>query len=381
MAKKQPKIRKDGRFRKKISLKPIGKNKIKYLYARSPEELEQKEIDLKHKIIHGDITDSQNLTLLGYLETWFNSHKKKIAPSTAAGYENYIYNHIAKDDIAGILLEKLKPMHIEAFYTNELTKDRGVDENGNKIIGYSGKTVLQEHRILHRALKQAVRNELIPKNPCDYVDAPRAEDYKAQIYDENKFNKLLNAVEGTPDELPIVLAGMCGLRRSEVFGLRWNDIDTEEGKISINQVATYDKEKKQWIIKDKPKNQSSRRTFTIPSEIIPLFKKYKGIGLVCCNKDGSVINCSTYSHHFADLLKKHGLPHIRFHDLRHFNATMMLKYGVSDKDAARRLGHSTPNTLRKTYQHILDEMDKSNANKLNQVIRRKTSRGQKRGQA
>jgi integrase len=380
MPKKQPKIRADGRFKRTISQKTVGKKKPKSLYARSPEELDAKEIDFRHKILHGDITDSKNLTVIGYLRTWFNSHKKKISPATAAGYENYIENHIAKDDIADILLEKLKPLHIEDFYSNELTRDRGTSKSGKKIVGFSGKSVLQEHRIFHKAFKQAVRNELLSKNPCDYVDAPKADDFKVTIYNEDKFNLLLDDVEGTNDEMPILLAGMCGLRRSEVFGLRWSDLDFDEEKISVNQVETYDKAKKEWVIKDKPKNQSSRRTFTIPSEIIPVFKRYKGIGLVCSN-DGQVVNGGTFSHHFADLLKKHNLPHIRFHDLRHFNATMMLKYGVSDKEAARRLGHSTPNTLRKTYQHHLDEMDKLNADKLNNVYRKKSTKGQTQGQA
>jgi integrase len=380
MAKKQLKIRKDGRIRRKISMRPAGKSKPKYLYARSPNELETKEIDLKHKMIHGDITDSKNLTVIGYLKTWLDLHKNKISPLTFDGYDNYINNHIAKDDIANILLEKLKPMHIEAFYSNELIKDRGTDKNKKKIIGYSGKTVLQEHRILHKAFKQAVRNEFISKNPCDYVDAPRAENFEVKIYNEERFNSLLDFTENTPDELPILLAGMCGLRRSEVFGVDWSNIDTEEGKISVNRVAVYNKKEREWFLKDKPKNQTSRRTFSMPSEIIPVFKQKKGIGLVCCNPDGSVVNGGTFSHHFSDLLVKFKLPHIRFHDLRHFNATMMLKYGVSDKEAARRLGHATPNTLRKTYQQYIDEMDKVSADKLNSVIHKKDTGGQAGGQ-
>jgi integrase len=259
-----------------------------------------------------------------------------------------------------MLLMKLKPLHIEAFYNEELKK-------------YKGKTVLQEHRILHKAFRQAVRNELLSKNPCDFVDAPRADDFSITIYDEDKFNTLLEYVEGKKDMLPILLAGMCGLRRSEVFGISWPDIDFDSGTISVNKVAVYSKDKKEWILKEKPKNKSSRRTFIIPSEIIPFFKQYKGIGLVCCNDNGSIVSGGTYSHRFKDLLKKAELPHIRFHDLRHFNATMMLKYGVSDKEAAGRLGHATPNTLRQTYQHILDSMETNGADKLNSVMKKKKS--------
>ena len=375
------KKRKDGRYRRKISLrKQTGSKKPKVIYGITPDELDKKYTDYKYNLLHGNIADSGNLTVFGYLDVWFKTHKKRVSTLTASGYENYIYNHVKKDDFGSILLKDLKPMHVETFYINEAEKDRSKKNKKGKIIkkviGFSGKTILQEHRILHKALKQAVRNELIIKNPCDYVDAPKIEEYKVKIYNEDKFNILLESIENTEYEMPILLAGMCGLRRSEVFGLRWSDIDFEEEKISINQVAIYDKENKQWIIKEKPKNQKSRRTFSLPSEIISTFKKYKGIGLVCCNNDGSIVNGGTFSHHFSDLLKKYELPHIRFHDLRHFNATMMLKYGVSDKEAARRLGHATPNTLRKTYQQYLDEMDKTGADKLNLIIKPKSGRVQ-----
>lgn len=354
------KKRSDGRYRLMVRIydSATGKNKPKPVYGYTIEEVETKAAELRHKVNAGDITNPGKLTVAGYLDSWFTVHKGKLAEYTANGYENYIKNHIAKHTIGSMLLGKLKPLHIEHFYNDELKM-------------YKGKTVLQEHRILHKAFKQAVRNELLPKNPCDFVDAPRADDFQVKIYDEDKFNALLNHVSGTKDEFPILLAGMCGLRRSEVFGISWPDIDTETGIISVNKVAVYSKEKKAWILKDKPKNKSSRRTFSMPSEIIPYFKQKKGIGLVCCNEDGSIVSGSTYSHRFADLLKKFELPHIRFHDLRHFNATMMLKYGVSDKEAANRLGHATPNTLRKTYQHILDSMKSDGADKLNSVIKKK----------
>lgn len=365
MGAQQLKKRKDGRYRKTIRVN----GDPRYVYGYTIPEVDAAATDIKNKRNHGDITNPGKLTVAGYLDTWLQSHRKKIEHSTYSGYENYINNHIAEDKLGDMLLKNLKPMHIEDFYNNELDR------------GFKAKTILQEHRILHKAFKQAVRNELLSKNPCDYVDKPKTEEYQLNVYDEDQFNILLNIIEGTPDEIPILLAGMCGLRRSEVFGLRWSDIDFDNEKISINQVASYSKDKKEWIIKERPKNRTSRRAFSIPSEIIPVLKAKKGIGLVCCKSDGGIVNGGTFSHRFASLLKEHGLPHIRFHDLRHFNATMMLKYKISDKEAAKRLGHANPNTLRKTYQHVLDEMDKHNAEILNQVVRRKKAEGQKKGQA
>jgi integrase len=355
--------RKEGRYRLIVRVydATTGKNKPLPVYGYTIPEVEARSAELTHKRNVGDITNPGKLTVAGYLDAWLKSYKGKLAEYTINAYENYIDKHISKDGLGNILLLKLMPMHIESFYNNEREK------------GFSEKTILQEHHILHRAFKFAVRNNLLSKNICDLVDAPSSDDFLIKIYDEDKFNKLLYYVAGTKDELPILLAGMCGLRRSEVFGLNWLDVNIDTGNISVNKVAVYSKKEKAWILKDKPKNKSSKRTFAIPSEILPIFKQRKGIGLVCCNDDGSIVSGGTYSHRFAWLLKKLDLPHIRFHDLRHFNATMMLKYGVSDKEAAGRLGHATPNTLRTTYQHILDSMKTDGANKLNSVIKKNPS--------
>ena len=354
------KVRKDGRYvmDKVITDTKTGKKKRKRFYSYDPDEVVIRAGDYLKKIKAGDITSPTTLTVAGYLESWLESHKKKISEQTYNGYRNYIINHISEDELGDILLVETKPMHIENFYNNELDKK------------LKGKTILQEHRIMHRAFKQAVRNELISRNPIDLVDHPRVDEFQIKIYDEDKFNNLLENIPGTRFEIPVLLAGMCGLRRSEVFGLHWKDVNLDTMEISIQQVAMYSKIEKAWIIKDRPKNQTSRRTFKIPSEIIPVLKKRQGIGLVCHEKGGEIVDGSTFSHDFAELLKDKGLQHIRFHDLRHFNATMMLKYGLSDKEAAARLGHSSPNTLRKTYQHILDSMDKQNAEKLNSIIRK-----------
>ena len=246
-------------------------------------------------------------------------------------------------------MDKLKPMHIKEYYASELEK-------------YSPKTVLQEHRILKKAFRDAVNDDILIKNPCDAVKAPSmVNEYEPVIYTDDEFAALMDAVKNTKEEIPIILAGLCGLRRSEIFGLRWSDINFKTGTMTIFNVAVPYKGN---IVNKVPKNKSSLRTITMPEEVIAILKKYKGIGYVVTNK-GNQINPSTYSHTFADMLLKHGLKHIRFHDLRHYNATLMLRLGISDKEAANRLGHSNVITLRKTYQHILDEMDKATAQKIN----------------
>ncbi|MEG6613722.1 site-specific integrase [Pseudoclostridium thermosuccinogenes] len=363
----------DKRFVGKYRMPPdplTGERKTKYIYGESGVENTRKEKqkvrallnEFIEKIKSGDLSDLYNVTVEGFLKTWLKAHSERLAPTTANDYKNYVNNHIIPA-IGSFLLKDLKPIQIEAFYNKELKK-------------YKAKTVLQTHRILHKAFESAVKNGLMLRNVCDLVDAPVPEPFEIKVYDEEKFNKMLDCFEGTWLEIPVLLAGMCGLRRSEILGLRWDDIDLEKGTITINEVAVPSDKK---IILKKPKSKASARTFAIPECIIPTLKKARGIGLVCPAKNGQHMNGSTFSRAFLDALKKYNLEHIRFHDLRHFNATMMLKYGVSDKEAANRLGHSQVSTTREIYQHVLEDMDKESANKLNAIYKKKSDNGVKIG--
>lgn len=318
------------------------------------QEIKRKVDDILEKIEQGDFSDIYTITVSGFLDTWLKVHKEGISPTTLQGYTIYIDKHI-KPVLGKITLRELKPIQLEAFYKKEL-----------KV--YSPKTVLQEHRILHKAFDSAVKNGVMSRNVCDLVDAPSPERPHLNIYDENKFGMLLDVAEGTKWELPILLAGMCGLRRGEVLGLRWSDIDTEKGTISISQTAVV--ANKEIILKD-PKSRTSTRVIKIPDTILPIFKSKKGIGLIVSGKGLSPMHGGSFSKRFAEFLKINNLEHIRFHDLRHFNATMMLKYGVSDVEAAFRLGHSDPSVTKRIYQHVLEEMDTTASNKLNAVYKTK----------
>jgi integrase len=308
------------------------------------------------------------MTVKGFLNQWIKARcsdeeRKGISKTTEQGYKIYIDKHI-NPILGDFLLSELKPRQIEAFYNQELKK-------------YKAKTVLQEHRILHRAFKDAVKNGEMKRNVCDLVDAPSPEKPKLNIYTEDKFNLLIDAMQGTKWEVPILLAGMCGLRRGEVLGLKWSDIDTEKGTLSVKQTAVV--ANKEIIIKS-PKSETSSRTIKIPDAILPVLKSKKGIGYVVTGGKGLLpMHGGTFSKRFAEFLALNNLEHIRFHDLRHFNATMMLKYGVSDVEAAYRLGHSDPSVTKRIYQHVLEEMDKEASGKLNNIYKTKQSNGVKNG--
>jgi integrase len=241
-------------------------------------------------------------------------------------------------------------------------------KNGKAVIGYSEKTILQEHRILNRAFKKAIANGLLSMNPCTYVDAPSPKEFVPAVYTAEDYQILLEKLKGHRLEPVVLTAGMCGLRRGEVAGLDWQkSFDFERGILHVSEtvVATSGGNKRK-----APKNKTSTRDIAIPSIIIPRLKELQGIGPVITRLDGKEYNPGSISYLFSDFLKRSHLKHIRFHDLRHFNATMMLRSGISDKEAAARLGHSDPNITRKIYQHVLKDMNRKDADKLNSVLQK-----------
>lgn len=353
--------RKDGRWEGYVIYTDpdTGEERKKSFYGKGKygQDVKKKMADFIEKIEAGDYSDIKNITIEGWLKRFIEVYCANLALTTKEGYQRYIEKHI--NPILGKLkLNEIKPIHIQRFYNKEREK------------GYSEKTILQEHRILHKALKKAVGDGLISRNPCDAVDAPSPEDYVPVIYTEDEFQLLLDKLKGHRMEAIILLAGMCGLRRGELLGLTWDNIDLEKGIITVEKTIVPTKTAGN-IIKD-PKTKKSKRTFTIPSAIIPSLKRLRGVGKLYTRLDGGDYNPGSVSRAFKDFLKENGMRHIRLHDLRHFNATMMLKYGVPEKGAQERLGHSN-STMTKKYQHILKDMDIKSADKLNNVLNKRLS--------
>ncbi len=348
--------RKDGRWEGYVIYNDpdTGKEEKKSFYCRSRygQESKRKMNEFKEKIEAGDYSDLKKVTVEAWLNDYIKIYCAKLSQTTIDGYLVYIKKHIIPA-FGNKKLASLKPLDIQKFYNSEREKK------------YSEKTILQEHHILHRAFKKAVLNGLMSKNPCDGVDTPSVEDYKPTIYTEKQFTKLLDKLKGHRMEAIILLAGMCGLRRGELLGLTWENIDLKAGVIHVrrNLVATS----KGAIIKD-PKSKTSIRDIAIPPAIIPALRRLRQIGKIYAKLDGTDYNPGSLSKRFAEFLKDNNLPHIRLHDLRHFNGTMMLRYGVTEREASARLGHSDL-LMTKKYQHVVQDMDKVSAEKLNGILK------------
>ena len=301
----------------------------------------------------------RDMPFFSYLVQWMEIARSTLKPNTAAGYASMIQNPIAPYfQQRGITLGGLQAVDIQMFYTSQLKR-------------VSANTVIHYHAIIHRALKYAVKTDLIDVNPADKVERPRKDRFTASFYDGNEVNRLFQAARGTPLELPVMLAAFYGLRRSEVVGLKWDAIDFENKTIAIRHTVTVCAEKGRRIevAADTTKTASSRRTLPL----VPAFQTKLAalkeqqeknrilcgrsyctdyLGYVLVDAMGNRLKLSYISTAFPALLKRNGLRPIRFHDLRHSCASLLLKNGVPMKQIQEWLGHSDFSTTANIYAHL-----------------------------
>lgn len=311
------------------------------------------------EFVAGEAAIDHDMPFSSYLVQWMEIARSTLKPNTAAGYASMIQNPIAPYfQQRGITLGGLQAVDIQMFYTDQLKR-------------VSANTVIHYHAIIHRALKYAVKTDLIDVNPADKVERPRKDRFTASFYDGNEVNRLFQAARGTPLELPVMLAAFYGLRRSEVVGLKWNAIDFENKTIAIRHTVTACAEKGRRIevAADTTKTASSRRTLPL----VPAFQTKLAalkeqqeknrilcgrsyctdyLGYVLVDAMGNRLKLSYISTAFPALLKRNGLRPIRFHDLRHSCASLLLKNGVPMKQIQEWLGHSDFSTTANIYAHL-----------------------------
>ena len=311
------------------------------------------------EFVAGEAAIDRDMPFSSYLVQWMEIARSTLKPNTAAGYASMIQNPIAPYfQQRGITLGGLQAVDIQMFYTDQLKR-------------VSANTVIHYHAIIHRALKYAVKTDLIDVNPADKVERPRKDRFTASFYDGNEVNRLFQAARGTPLELPVMLAAFYGLRRSEVVGLKWEAIDFENKTIAIRHTVTVCAEKGRRIevAADTTKTASSRRTLPL----VPAFQTKLAalkeqqeknrilcgrsyctdyLGYVLVDAMGNRLKLSYISTAFPALLKRNGLRPIRFHDLRHSCASLLLKNGVPMKQIQEWLGHSDFSTTANIYAHL-----------------------------
>lgn len=296
-----------------------------------------------------------------YMYIWLENVRSNISISTYQSYSSLIKSRIEKHfRVTKIKLGELTPQQIEDFYHTILNDDCTTN------------TVIHYHAIIRKALQTAVRKDIIPQNPADKLDRPKKNAFTASYYSAEEMLTLFDALSGDPIEVCVKLAAYYGLRRSEVLGLRWSAIDFKDKKITIqHKVIEYEDDNGKTVLlgEDTLKTKSSHRTLPLIPEVEKLLlseaekhqmyrRLFKNsycaeyLDYICLDQLGSLLRPNYVTEHFAWVLDKYGLRRIRFHDLRHTCASLLLASKVPMKQIQVWLGHSTFATTADIYAHL-----------------------------
>lgn len=352
-------------YRYSITDPVTGKRKQKEVGGfRTRKEAEEAAKKILAEIQNGTYAEPTKTTVEEYLYDFVeNTLKNEVAPNTYEQRKAYIKNHIAPK-IGKIKLTDLSPAHIQKFY-NDLREQYGAGHINN--IG----------NFLNKALNQAVRWNIISRNPVSLVKKPSTsrKNTKIKTWTVEEQKKFLEYVksESTFYYILFLLALTSGMRKGELIGLQWNDIDTKQGIISVRRTAVW--ANKTLYLKDMPKTESSIRTIQIPEQTNRELKKWQlacpanNLNLVFPSpKTNGILYPNSLGKAFQKYVLGAGVPHISFHGLRHTFATTMLSNNVNPKIVQEMLGHATIKTTLDTYSHVLPNMQRSAAEQLGAVL-------------
>lgn len=346
----------------------------KTIKGGTKKQAEKEMNKILYEINNNVYVEANTKTFGAFLEEWLDTYiKPNKSPTTYAGYEKQVKNYIIPA-LGNKKLQHLKTLDIQKFYNSLLEKS---PLSGKPM---KPKTVQNIHMNVRAALSQALKLDLIKKNPAENVTLPKVKKYKAEIYDQEEVELLIKKVKDTDLEVPICLEVALGLRRGELLALKWQDIDFDNCKVKIrNNLVQVGNE----IIIKEPKTESSIREIELPTTIIQLLKKerkkyiekkmrlgkeFNDNDLIICKKNGDPFKPHSFTNKFRRFIARNNLKTIRLHDLRHTNATLMLKYGINPKVAQQRLGHSSISTTMDVYSHVITEVEKEAAAKLDSGI-------------
>ena len=312
-----------------------------------------------------------------YLKEWLLSIKNTIEENTYDSYKVIVNKICDYFEDRNILLNDLKPVEIQKFYTFLYSKE------------LTGNTVLHYHNVIRKALQTALKLDLILSNPADRVERPKKEQFIGSFYSQSELNTLFTLIKDDPLKIVIYLASFYGLRRSEVLGLKWEAFNFEDKTITIKHKAieTRKDNKRVILLKDKTKNQSSYRTLPLVDDIIVLLQEHqkqidknkklcrnsynkKYLDYICVDSMGKLFRPEYVTDHFTLIMNRNKdvLRKIRFHDLRHSCASLLLAKGIPMKEIQDWLGHSTYSTTANIYAHLEKDTKNKSANVLSNTL-------------
>jgi integrase len=307
------------------------------------------------------------LSTAAFLERWLKAAKSRVGPRTHDRYSEVVRLHIVPN-LGRIQLARLRPLQLESLYERL------------EASGLSRQTVLHVHRVLFTALRQAVRWQLVSRNVAEAVTPPRPTPPQIASFDVTDAAAVLQAVRGSDLAAATALALGTGMRRGEVLGLRWGDVDLDIGEVRVNQTLQATNEGLRFV---PPKTQRSTRAIALPLFALDALREqrrvqgirklaagtaWQALDLVFDRGDGGPLPPWSLSQRFRSAMSRAGID-LNFHGLRHAHASLMLTAGVQLKVVSDRLGHSTIGITADLYTHLTRAVDQQAATQLDDMLK------------
>ena len=336
------------------------------------KDAERKKTELLHQVDTGILIRPGKIHLAVFLQRWLRDYViPNLSPRTAEGYEHICRHHLSPS-LGNITLNGLKPEHLQHLYQEKLSS------------GLSAQTVRHHHTCLHKALQTAVEWGLVARNTADAVSPPRAQSREMQTWDEDEMVTFLESARQTPYFALFHTALFTGMRRSEILGLRWCDLDLLQCQLSVTR-SLHVLKGGQVIIRQ-PKSAKGKRMIALTPENasvlrehhekqslerVVLGKHLTGEDLVFSDLEGSPLLPNTVTHAWISLVRRTGIKPIRLHDARHSHASLMLKQGTHPKIVQERLGHASIQVTLDTYSHVAPGLQEAAAARFDQAFQGK----------
>lgn len=330
-----------------------------------------------------------DIPVYDYLVSYLKRVEPELQKNTIVSYRSMTNGKIRRyfQRRPQLTLGNLKPQDIQDFYQS-LFAD-----------GVVANTVIHYHALLRRAFQQAFKEERIDANPFDRVGRPKKNKFHGENYTQEELLTLLHLARGDVIYPAILLAGAMGLRRSEALGVRWSRIDWEKRTVLLDtKIVEYrENGKKKVEPVEEMKNKSSRRTLPLPDPVVEMLqvqkdhrevyrKMFQGsystqyLDYVCVNQLGELLRPSYVTDHFRELLEKYGLRHIRFHDLRHTFASLLINQDVPLINVSNFLGHSDLSTTANIYAHLDKASKQASAAVISDILQGENRHAQPKGE-
>jgi integrase len=350
--------RTDGRWCAQLDLGWQGKRRRKYIYGATAAQVQDQLLKARGDLAAGLPAAVERQTVAQFLRDWLeNSVRPSVRPRTYISYEQVVVTYLIPD-LGNVALRKLAPQHVRAMLNRRLAEGH-----------LSPRSVNYLRVVLRAALNQARKWSLVSRNAAELVEPPRWERFRIEPLSPEQARALLEAVKGHRLEALYAVALSCGLRMGEVLGLSWQDTDLENSRMTVSQALQ--RQKGRGLLLTETKTDRSRRTLALPAPLVAALRahriqqleerlaagsRWQDSGLVFTSGVGTPLEPRNFFRSFKIALNKAGLPDIRFHDLRHSAASLMLAQGVPLRVVMEVLGHSSISLTADTYSHVMPSL-------------------------